>query len=267
MGPAAIDQDQAYERAVREARADPALRLVVERAFLHERSDEAFAAFVRSEDWARARRLLRAQSVKPPGRVLDFGGGRGLMTAALARDGYDATLCEMNPSLVCGTGAAAALRADLRANFAIASGPVQGLAPDSFDAVICRAVLHHLDPLVPILRAVLATLRPGGAFVALDEPTIRHERELRQLRLEHPFVRFGVDERAYRASQYAGFLRSAGFADVRVVFPVAFADYRAHLHPGAASVAALARYTIYRVRSSVRPRPGDVRSLLARRPA
>ena len=43
---------------------------------------------------------------------------------------------------------------------------------DTFDFVVCDAVLHHADNLVAVLRECLRCLRPGGWFVAFREPTL-----------------------------------------------------------------------------------------------
>jgi ubiquinone/menaquinone biosynthesis C-methylase UbiE len=49
--------------------------------------------------------------------------------------------------------------------------------PDNtFDLIVCDAVLHHADNLVAMLRESWRALKPGGWFVALREPTIPHLR-------------------------------------------------------------------------------------------
>lgn len=259
------DQDAAYERAVLAARADGRLQEVVREAFLHTDPRDALQAFRTSEHYSRARRLLHRMGVSPPARVVDFGGGRGILTAALALEGYEVTLCEPNPSPVCGTGAAAEVAERTGAAFAVHAGPVEDLADAGFDAVICRAVLHHVSPLVPVLRDVHSALRPGGALVATDEPTVRRAADLAHLREHHPFVAFGVDEQALRVRDYATALGRAGFVGVRAHFPVSAGDYRRHLRPGDAL--APLRYAAWRAYVAARHPPGLVRSFTARRSA
>lgn len=261
------DQDLAYERAVLRAREDPALRSAVESAFLDQDPRLAFERFCASEHWARVRRLLRQEDVPPGSRIIDLGGGRGLLAAALSRDGFKATLCEPNPSPVCGTGAAEELRTAAQLDFEIVTGGVEELEPASRDAVVCRAVLHHLEPLVPILRGVRQVLRPGGALVCSDEPTIRGARDLARLQRENVFVQFGVEETALRKGDYVRALTEAGFEDVRVSFPVSWTDYREHIRPGTATMLAAPLYLRYRLRSSVLPKPGEARSVVGRKRA
>ena len=199
--------------------------------------------------------------------MVDFGGGRGLVAAALATEGYRVTLCEPNPSPVCGHGAGARLRDAASLDFEIAAGDVAELEREGFDAVVCRAVLHHVEPLVPVLGSVLGALRPGGWLVCSDEPTIRDAGELPRLREMHPFVRFGVDENALTTDQYRRSLEEAGFTSVEVRFPVDWVDYRRFVRPQTPAPIARALYWRFRLRSSLRPEPGAVRSLIARRPA
>lgn len=260
-------QELAYERAVEGARRDPALRAVVEETFLHEDPAAALSAFRASEHWARVLRLLERCGVAPGARVLDFGGGRGLVAAALSLAGYRAVLCEINPSEVCGAGAAVAVRSATGADFEIAGGPVSELrAGAPFDAVVCRSVLHHVEPLGAVLSDLREVIRPAGWLIASDEPTIRSERELERLRGAHPFVAFGVEETAYRVGDYRAALEAAGFERVEDRFPVAFGDYRRILRASDPAPVAALLYARYRLRSALRPAPGQSRSFVARAP-
>lgn len=122
-------QDRAYEGAVRAIWADPAMAEVVHSSFLHEDLEEALAAFLASEHWARVRRLLDECGVKPGSRVLDFGGGRGMISAALATNGFAATLCEPNPSEIVGTGAARKLSSSCPAASRSSTGRLKSSLP------------------------------------------------------------------------------------------------------------------------------------------
>lgn len=261
------DQDLAYERAVIEGRRDPSLKNAIESAFLEEDSLRALARFGKSEHAARMLRLLGDANVVPGSRVLDFGGGRGLVAGTLSLEGFQTTLCEPNRSPVCGTGAAEAMRSAGELDFEISAGKVEDLDDDAFDAVVCRAVLHHLEPLVPILREVRRVIRPGGALICSDEPTIRRARDLEVLQRENVFVQYGVEETALRKSDYVQALQEAGFKDIRVKFPVSWRDYRDRVRPETNTVIASALYLRYRARSSLRPTPGEVRSIVARNPS
>src|SRR5918997_1184724 len=58
----------------------------------------------------------------------------------------------------------------LDAGFAARAGELP-LAPDSFDVVLYRLVLHHIafqGPLAPVFHEAARLLRPGGALVAVE---------------------------------------------------------------------------------------------------
>jgi SAM-dependent methyltransferase len=261
------DQNLAYERAVAEARDDPSMRHVIQEAFLHEDARAALNAFVASEHAARVRRLLREAKVKPGARVLELGGGRGLMSALLSREGFDVVLCEPNPSHVCGAGAARELQRSSGAAFEVVQAGIDVLPPvPSFDAIVCRAVLHHIRPLLPVLRSIRERLTPGGAFLAVDEPTVRRPSHERRALAVHPFVPYGVDERAFTPGHYRRALREAGFVGVASRFPVAYADYRSVIRPRGRAPYAVLRYGAYRLRDELLHPPGTVRAFIGRRP-
>ena len=257
-------QDRAYEGAVRAIWADPAMDAVVRSSFLHEDLEEALAAFLASEHWARVRRLLDECGVKPGSRVLDFGGGRGMISAALATDGFAATLCEPNPSEIVGTGAARKLSELVPGGFEVINGPVEVLASEPpFAAAVCRAVLHHIHPLAPVMQQLASVISPGGPFIASDEPMIRKEAELEVVLREHPFVQFGVEEWAGTPATYRAALQEAGFERVEFRFPVSLRDYRRILRPDLAAPLAIAGYLKYRLRARLRPHPGETRSIVS----
>jgi SAM-dependent methyltransferase len=152
-------------------------------------------------------------------------------------------------------------------DFEIASSGIEELDDGGYGAVVCRAVLHHLDPLVPILREVHRVLEPGGALICSDEPTVRNDRDLERLKRENVFVQYGVEETALRKADYVLALGEAGFEDVHIGFPVSWNDYRRYVRPTTNVTMALPLYLRYRLRSSLRPAPGEVRSIVARKPS
>lgn len=257
-------QDGAYESAVVAARSDPQMRAVIRRSFLEENIEASWRDFVESEDWFRVTELLAHAGIGPGDRVLDLGGGRGLVAASLAAIGYNPVLCEPNPSRVCGAGAAQQFTDGLDRPFQIHNGFASEIQDKtSFDAVVCRAVLHHIHPLAPALKECLDLLRPGGVFIASDEPTIRRPEQLDQVIAEHPFVPFGVEEWAGPRSHYRRSFMEAGFAKVEDRFPVSFRGYSERVRPGLVRPLAFAGYARYRLISLARPELPEPRSFIA----
>jgi SAM-dependent methyltransferase len=106
------------------------------------------------------RRVLRL--VPPGARVLDAGCGEGDMALLLARRGHRVlgVSCE----------AEAVARADARAEGTWADFHVHDLETDGppgegFDVALCLDVLEHIEDDRAALRAVAASLRPGGRLL------------------------------------------------------------------------------------------------------
>jgi len=98
--------------------------------------------------------------------VVDVGGGTGGFSVPLARDGHRVTVVDASPDAL-----AALTRRAIEAGVADRVTAVQGdgdrlaeLVPaGSADLVLCHSVLEVVDEPMGVLRAVAATLRPGGA--------------------------------------------------------------------------------------------------------
>ena len=95
-------------------------------------------------------------------RVLEYGCGLGKLTVLLARSGAKVTSFDLSEASV----EMARRRAELngvadRIEFVVASGEDLPFADDSFDRVVGKAILHHLDPEIGA-RELARVLAPGG---------------------------------------------------------------------------------------------------------
>ena len=102
----------------------------------------------------------------PRGRALDVGCGTGVLAARLASAGYDMTGCDPSPGML------ARLRERWPHVGAVeAGGTALPFEDDSFDLVLCVAVMHHIaEP--GAVRATLSEMvrasRPGGRVLVWD---------------------------------------------------------------------------------------------------
>ena len=97
--------------------------------------------------------LLRGRG----GKALDVGAGRGIASYALAREGFQVTSLEPDPSAIVGAGAIRALAAEAALPISVVEEFSERLpfVDGAFDVVFARAVLHHTRDLEPcVLRDV-----------------------------------------------------------------------------------------------------------------
>jgi SAM-dependent methyltransferase len=190
------------------------MRQFVEKNYLDESLPQAIGRYVASEELEEVCALL-ARSVPRNGRILELGAGRGLLAGALARKGFNVVALEREGSSVVGVASQSRVH-ELRA-VAWVRGDATALPfpAETFDAVICRSVLHHLSDLGGGLSEARRCTKAGGLFIACNEHILPLWSRGRTFRRSHPAIKYGVDERAYHAWTYTRALRSAGFSHVR----------------------------------------------------
>ncbi|MBN1092107.1 class I SAM-dependent methyltransferase [Blastococcus sp. TML/M2B] len=117
--------------------------------------------------------LLQRQVPAGARRVLDVGCGSGTLARRLAAtvpqvDGFD-----LSPEMI------AEARKDAPANLSlrVADALTVDVPPETYDAVVSVAVLHHL-PLAEALPRMAGWLRPGGVLTAVALPRAELPREL-----------------------------------------------------------------------------------------
>jgi 2-polyprenyl-3-methyl-5-hydroxy-6-metoxy-1,4-benzoquinol methylase len=100
----------------------------------------------------------------PNAAVLDLGCGNGALTSMLAEPGWNVTGVDSSPS---GIQIAQAAHAWPHVRFVLAdaAGPLEGLAPESFDAVLSIEVIEHVHEPRRLVRNAQRLLRPGGLAV------------------------------------------------------------------------------------------------------
>jgi SAM-dependent methyltransferase len=80
---------------------------------------------------------------------------------------------------------------------------------DSFDFVVCSAVLHHAVDVVQVLREVRRVLKPGGQLVAIREPVWPLLKLKSRSTTQAKLVAAGVNEHFYTLGEYRAFFRAA----------------------------------------------------------
>jgi SAM-dependent methyltransferase len=208
---------ETWEEAVLWLRSQPDQQALVRAAYFDDPLLEAARRYYGSSEWAAVRALLPS----PPGEALDLGAGRGIVSGALAWDGWSVTALEPDPSDIVGSGAIRSLVRDADLPIQILSDWGESLPfPDgSFDMVICRQVLHHAKDLQALCGEVHRVLRPGGRMFALREHVISRPSDIKAFFRLHPLHHRYGGEHAYTLKEYLRAIRRAGFEIDEVMNP------------------------------------------------
>ncbi|ADP81361.1 methyltransferase [Pseudofrankia inefficax] len=115
-------------------------------------------------------RALLTHLPTPPGRILDVGGGEGTQARALARLGYEVTICDPDPEMLRQaderlSGADAAVRD--RITLVHGDGhDAASLVGGGWDGVLCHGVLMYLTDPAALLH-VLADVTGAGGVISV----------------------------------------------------------------------------------------------------
>lgn len=178
---------------------------------------DAAERFRSEEEWQAIRSFLPT-----PGKALDVGAGRGIASYALAKDGWDVTALEPDPSSIVGAGAIRSLAEDARLSIHVVEGYAEAIPlPDNhFDAVICRQALHHANDLNVLCAEIARILKPGGIFIASREHVINNRKDdLQRFLKGHPLHHLYGGESAYILDEYVNALDKAGLRVTRILNP------------------------------------------------
>jgi SAM-dependent methyltransferase len=129
--------------------------------------------------------LLTRYEHQPQAKVLELGCGSGWVSWLLAQAGYDPYLCDFE-----GNSMALGM---------VFEHPSMGLGKrvvcdaryvpfpdDSFDVVLCKEFVHHVENFRGLFREVNRVLKPGG-LLAMMESTMHALKWAQQLRCPDPF--------------------------------------------------------------------------------
>lgn len=196
-----------WEDAVRLCMTDPALADLARAAYFLP-PEQAGPLYAASAEYAEVRRHLPLA----PGRALDLGAGNGILSWALARDGWDVTAVEPDPSDLIGAGAIRTLSARTGVPIRVieAFGEAIPLEAGGFDLVVARQVLHHAADLDGFCREMARLSRPGATILTLRDHVISGPGQLQPFRNQHPLHRFYGGENAFTLDQYRAALAGAG---------------------------------------------------------
>ena len=117
---------------------------------------------VRNLFWDRLRALLAIVKAPQSGRVLDFGGGNGVLLPTLARRYQDVTCVDLRAEI-----AHQVVSLHELSNVHVHQADLLDLdlPPSGYDTIVASDVLEHVEDLRPLLREFMRILRVNGELL------------------------------------------------------------------------------------------------------
>lgn len=196
-----------WEEAVRWCLERPDMAALARDAYFGD-PVEAASRYFTSAEFAEVRRMLPATK----GRVLDLGAGNGILSYALACEGWQVTAVEPDPSMLVGAGAIRELAAQTgrEINVIEAFGEAIPLEAAGFDLVVARQVVHHARDLPAFCGEMHRLSRPGATILTLRDHVISDPGQLQPFLDLHPLHHLYGGENAFTLSEYRAALSGAG---------------------------------------------------------
>jgi len=206
-----------WEEAVESLRSCPEKEKLVRDCYYDDPVASAAHRYWQSDEWCSIREFLP----KVRGKALDVGAGRGIASYALAREGFDVTALEPDPSSIVGAAAIKELAENTGISIEITEEFSEKLPFEdkSFDLVFARAVLHHTQDLEEACREFLRVLKPGGIFIGVREHVISKPSDLKEFFTLHPLHSLYGGENAFLLKRYVEAIIDAGFDNLKTISP------------------------------------------------
>lgn len=129
---------------------------------------EAFAANPWVSDEHRVQRLVSAARLKGTERVLDIATGPGYIAEAFARAAREVIGVDLTEAMLAIARERTQARGITNISFRAADAQDLPFESGSFEVVVCRLVIHHLQKPLDVLREMARVCRVGGLVVVED---------------------------------------------------------------------------------------------------
>ncbi|MER9849989.1 class I SAM-dependent methyltransferase [Mesorhizobium sp. M0106] len=196
-----------WEDAVRWCMSEPSMKELARAAYF----DDPVVAARRYHESAEFQ-AIRSMIPRKAGRALDLGAGNGILSYALAREGWSVTAVEPDPSALVGAAAIRTLAEKTGTHIDVleAFGEAIPLSAAGYDLVVARQVLHHAHDLPAFCREVARLSREGARFLSLRDHVISGPKQLEPFLRTHPLHHLYGGENAFTLAAYRAALQGAG---------------------------------------------------------
>jgi len=208
-----------WEEIIHASQGNPKDQKMLMDAYLHRDLLESLHRFRATEEFSSTLQELRKHAPEAK-TIVDIGGAGGVMSVALALEGYSVTLAEPSGDSIVGTRAAEelvrlacdSLDPTLKDRITIKQMFVESLNGDQqFDVAYCRQVVHHFRDPVKALQTINDSLCAGGVALFVREHIVFDEEDKVNFLLSHPFHKYSGGENGYRIDEYESFIHQAKF--------------------------------------------------------
>jgi len=205
-----------WEQAVIELKTQRDKQELVKACFYDDPLIDATKRYYNSTEWKEVAKYLPREK----GKVLDIGAGRGISSYALAKEDWDVTAIEPDPSEIVGSGAIRKLAEENNLDIKVVEGQGEKIPfEDSiFDMVYMRQVLHHAENLEKFCKEAGRVLKTGGVFIATREHVISKKEDLSKFLENHPLHKLYGGENAFLLEEYKKVIENAGILEVIDIF-------------------------------------------------
>ena len=100
-------------------------------------------------------------------KILDIGCGTGSLSLVLAEFGHEVTGIDLSPEMIA-LAESKAQAASQPITFHVMDAAFPQLAPQQFDAILCRHLLWTLPEIDQVLQRWIRLLKPGGRLVLVE---------------------------------------------------------------------------------------------------
>ncbi|MBM3111569.1 glycosyltransferase [Pseudomonas arcuscaelestis] len=233
-----------WEEIIHALQADPSSRQMLEDSYL---SADLFASLIRFRDSEEFRSTLAEIKQRAPDAktILDIGGAGGVMSVALALEGYHVTLAEPSGDTIAGVQGARNLSqvanelldSTVMTRVDIRQATIEQFHPTgSYDIVYCRQVVHHFHDPVMALKKVRSLLSEKGVAMFVREHVIFDDEDKERFLEGHALQKYTGGENAYTAEEYCAFIEAAG---MRLAKQYAFKESPINFYPHSQEAALL----------------------------